>query len=233
MARFDLIIFDCDGVLVDSEPIIARAHAALLATLGIALAPEVLLARFCGIPDAAMLAVIEQEQGRTLPDDYDARVAAAIDLACATELAPIPGIHRTLDALGLPYCVASSSLPGRIRYSLRTVGLLDRFEPHIFSAAMVARGKPAPDLFRHAAGTMGVPPSRCLVVEDSVAGVTAAVAARMAVIGFCGGGHCPPDHDRALRRTGAALTIRGMADLPAGIATLTRPPPPASQAAAG
>jgi HAD superfamily hydrolase (TIGR01509 family) len=216
----ELVIFDCDGVLVDSEPIINRVHAALLGQFGFAFTPELLLARFCGTPDAEMLATIQHEAGRLIPADYEERIAVLLDQACTTELAAIPGIHQAISALNVRYCVASSGVPERIRHSLRVVGLLDRFEPDIFSATMVARGKPEPDLFLYAAQTMGVHPSCCLVVEDSIAGVKAAVAAGMVVIGFCGGSHCPPGHAAALREAGAAATLENIAGLAECMATL-------------
>jgi beta-phosphoglucomutase-like phosphatase (HAD superfamily) len=115
--------------------------------------------------------------------------------------------------LHLPVCVASSGVPQRIRTSLRIVGLLQRFEPNIFSATMVARRKPAPDLFLYAADAMTMDPTRCIVIEDSVAGVKAAVAAGMTVIGFCGGSHCQPAHADVLRGHGAIEAINDMRDL--------------------
>jgi HAD superfamily hydrolase (TIGR01509 family) len=213
VTKFDLIIFDCDGVLVDSEPILNRAHAEILGELGFGIAPQELIARFCGTPDAEMLATIQQEWGRPLPSDYEDRVAGLIDRACATELTAIPWVDQTIRDLDVRLCVASSGVPARVRHSLRTVGLLHHFEPNIFSATQVERGKPEPDLFLYAAKEMGVHPSRCLVIEDSIAGVKAAVSAAMAVIGYCGGGHCPPDHDLMLLGVGAATTIRDMRDL--------------------
>jgi HAD superfamily hydrolase (TIGR01509 family) len=218
--RLDLVIFDCDGVLVDSEPIMNRAHAEILTACGYAVTPSALLERFCGRSDAEMLDTIEREWGRRLPYDYERRVGAAIDARCANELAAAPGLHEMLRDLALPVCVASSGTPSRIRMSLRCVGLLDRFEPHIYSATMVARGKPAPDLFLHAASAMKVDPARCVVVEDSLAGVTAAVAAAMAVIGYCGGSHCPPGHAGLLRRHGAAAAVSDMRNLMAAVKAL-------------
>jgi HAD superfamily hydrolase (TIGR01509 family) len=215
-----LVIFDCDGVLVDSEPIINRVHAAVLNEFGFSVTPESLVERFCGMPDAEMLPIIEREHGRLLLEDYGARVAALIARASATELVAIPGVREVIDRLNLPFCVASSGVPDQIRSSLQIVGLLSRFEPNIFSATMLARGKPAPDLFLHAAHSMQTAPAHCLVIEDSVAGVEAAVAAGMPVIGFCGGGHCPADHDAVLRKHGAAVTIQKMEKLPATIAKI-------------
>lgn len=220
-SHFDLVIFDCDGVLVDSEPILNRAHAAILGECGYRIARDELNERFCGMSDAEMLDVIEREWGRCLPADYAARVAALADGHCEEFLAAIPGVEAALADLPARACVASSGTPERIRKSLGIVGLLDRFEPHVFSAVMVERGKPAPDLFLHAARTMGIAPSRCVVVEDSIAGVRAAVAAQMPVIGFCGGGHCPPHHAEVLMRHGAAIAISDMADLLLSIAGLS------------
>jgi HAD superfamily hydrolase (TIGR01509 family) len=205
--NFDLVMFDCDGVLVDSEPIINRAHAEVLSECGYQITPETLIERFCGTSDAEMLGIIESEWGRRLPADYEAQIAEIVDAHCEKALAAFPGIHEVLDGLDLPACVASSGTLRRIRKSLGIVGLLDRFEPHIFSAEMVTRGKPAPDLFLYSAFNMGVDASRCLVIEDSGAGVQGAVSAKMTVIGFCGGGHCSPAHGQILSRYGANAVI--------------------------
>ena len=140
----DLVIFDCDGVLVDSEPIFNRAHAEILSQCGYRITPEIVGDRFCGISDAEMLAAIEREWGRRLPADYSERVAALIDASCEAALKALPGIHEALDHIQARICVASSSTPERIRKSLGIVGLLDRFEPNIFSAVMVARGNRPP-----------------------------------------------------------------------------------------
>jgi len=219
---FDLVIFDCDGVLVDSEPIFNRAHAEILGECGYRVTADSLDERFCGMADAEMLGIIEREWGRRLPADYAARFAAVADAECEKALVAFPGIHSTLDGLGAPVCVASSGTPDRIRKSLGIVGLLDRFVPHLFSAVMVAKGKPAPDLFFYAARNMGVAASRCVVVEDSIAGVRAAMAAEMPVVGFCGGGHCRPSHGEALSRHGAAVVISDMGDLLPSLGSLGR-----------
>ena len=133
----------------------------------------------------------------------------------------LPGIHEALDRIPARVCVASSSTPERIRKSLGIVGLLDRFEPNIFSAVMVARGKPAPDLFLFAAREMNADPARVIVIEDSVPGVRAAVSANMAVIGVCGGSHCPAGHGETLRRNGAATIIADFRDLPPAVEALS------------
>jgi HAD superfamily hydrolase (TIGR01509 family) len=218
--RFALVIFDCDGVLIDSEPIANRVHAQMLAACGYAVGEEALQDRFCGISDAEMLATIEREWGRALPDDYAERIAGALAQEYCCSLEPIAGIHEVLSALTLPVCVASSGTPERIRLGLETVGLLGNFAPHLFSASMVRRGKPAPDLFLYAAARMGAAPERCLVIEDSPAGVEAARAAGMTAIGFCGGGHCRPGHGERLAACGAALVIAKLSELVSTIAQL-------------
>jgi HAD superfamily hydrolase (TIGR01509 family) len=216
----DLVIFDCDGVLIDSEPLVNRAHAETLALCGCAIDENTLLERFCGVSDAEMLAAIEREWGRTLPATYAEEVAARIARDYRASLAPIPGIRAALAELALPVCVASSSLPAQLRLGLEVAGLLEFFDPHLFSAALVARGKPAPDLFLYAAARMGAAPRRCLVVEDSLAGVAAARAAGMTALGFCGGSHCRPDHGKRLLAGGAVRVLCDMRDLPAAIAEL-------------
>lgn len=215
---FDLLVFDCDGVLIDSEPIANRIHAAALTALGYPLTPEECVRRFTGMTDRAMYDAIEAERGAPLPADHDARVKRLIEAAYRSELRAIPGVAEMLARLELPLCVASSSRPEKLRLGLELTGLWDRFAPHVFSAASVARGKPAPDLFLYAAERMGAAPARCLVVEDSVAGVTAARAAGMAVFGFKGGGHCGAGHAARLRAAGAAEVFAEMGEFPALLA---------------
>ena len=219
----DLVIFDCDGVLVDSEPIINRAHAEVLTACGYPITEEDLVERFCGMADPEMLAIIERERGSPLPPSYAARVGAIIEHGFVHSLVAIAGVAEVLDALPAPVCVASSSSLDQICRKLELTGLLARFGENLFSATMVARGKPAPDLFLHAAAEMRAPPAHCIVIEDSEAGVTAAVAAGMMAVGFYGGSHCRPGHDEALRRRGAALVIAEMRELPATIAALAQP----------
>jgi HAD superfamily hydrolase (TIGR01509 family) len=136
------------------------------------------------------------------PADFEKRVMALMEERCEASLTTTAGVVDALAAIRVPVCVASSGVPNRIRTSLRIIGLLERFEPNLFSATAVQRGKPAPDLFLHAAQSMGAAPSRCLVVEDSVPGIRAGVAAGMTVIGYCGVGHCRPDHADLLRGQG-------------------------------
>ncbi|MFB9365970.1 HAD family hydrolase [Kitasatospora sp. NPDC001664] len=183
----ELVVFDCDGVLLDSERLAVRVDAVVLAALGWELSEEEIVHRFVGRSHAYMTSEIEAHLGRALPEGWDAEFQPLYDEAFATELTPVDGIEAALDAIALPTCVASSSSHPRLRRTLGQVGLHHRFEGRIFSASEVANGKPAPDLFLHAATTLGVPPGRCLVVEDSRFGVAAARAAGMRSLGYAGG----------------------------------------------
>lgn len=215
---FGLVIFDCDGVLIDSELLSVEADIACLAEFGIELSAEIIIERYVGKSD--MVADLELHYGRPLPgfDDRQRQLARPLFEA---RLRAIPGAAAALAALPVPACVASSSSPDRLRHTLSLAGLYDRLHPHIFSAVEVARGKPAPDLFLHAARRMGADPADCLVVEDSLPGVAAAGAAGMTVLGFTGGSHCRPDHADRLRAAGAANVIAEMDGLAAAMAALT------------
>ncbi len=213
-ASFDLIIFDCDGVLVDSEVISCRAHAETLTRHGYPITPEQVCDRFLGRSTRQATREVEAELGRSLPDDIHTQVYGEIFRLFAESLEATPHIGAALAAIALPKCVASSGPPEKISASLNRVGLYDRFAPHIFSAVQVRYGKPAPDLFLFAAERMQATPARCLVIEDSVAGVTAALAAGMAVLGYHGGSHCRPDTADTLRAAGAAVTFDDMRQLP-------------------
>ncbi len=217
---FELVIFDCDGVLIDSEPLSIRADLACLAEDGIALSQDEILERYTGISMAGMLADLEARYGRALPD-FATRHRRRLEALFEAELQPVRGIEAVLDALDSKACVASSGSPERLCHALSLVGLFDRFHPDIFSAAEVAHGKPAPDLFLHAAKSLGVAPTRCVVIEDSLPGVAAAIAAGMVAIGFTGGGHCRPGDDARLRAQGAALVIDDMAALLPALARLS------------
>jgi len=219
-ATIDLIIFDCDGVLVDSEVISCRAHAETLTRHGYPITPDQVFDRFLGRSMRQATAEVEAEMGRSLPDDFHTQVYAEVFRLFAASLQATPHIEETLAAIVLPKCVASSGPPEKISASLNRVGLYDRFAPHIFSAVQVRHGKPAPDLFLFAAEQMQTPPARCLVIEDSLAGVTAALAAGMVVLGYHGGSHCRPDTADTLRAAGAALTFDDMRQLPGLVAQI-------------
>ncbi len=186
-APISLVIFDCDGVLVDTERIAVRIDVAVLAKLGWPMTEAEVIERFMGRSDAEMTAQIEAHLGRPLGASWEEPFRHLYREAFAAELKPVPGILEALDAIAIPTCVASSGTHEKIRYTLGLTGLYDRFASRIFSASEVLRGKPAPDLFLHAAGRMGVPPASCAVVEDSPYGVQAARAAGMRAFGYAGG----------------------------------------------
>lgn len=211
---FELVIFDCDGVLVDSEVISCRAHADTLTRHGYPITPDGVLRRFLGISDREAREIVETEIGRKLPDSFEAEVKHATLSLYADDLSAIAHVGEAISALGLPKCVASSGTPEKIRHGLTCAGLYDQLAPHIFSATQVKRGKPAPDIFLFAAGQMGARPARCVVIEDSAHGVTGARAAGMTVFGFFGGSHCTAEHQDLLRRAGAAATFSDMRQLP-------------------
>jgi HAD superfamily hydrolase (TIGR01509 family) len=210
--RWDLVIFDCDGVLIDSELLSIRADQECLAECGIELSVEEILERYTGISFAGMVADLEARHG-PLPADFADRHRMRLWPLFKRELRAIPGVTNVLDSLTCKMCVASSGRPERLKHALSLVGLYDRFQPNIFSATEVRRGKPAPDLFLYAAQRMGVLPERCVVVEDSMPGVTAAVAAGMTVIAFIGASHCRPGDAARLSAQGAIAVIDDMAQL--------------------
>jgi len=212
--NFDLIIFDCDGVLVDSEVISCRAHAEILTRHGYPITADEVLNRFLGVSDREARLMIENEIGRKLPNDFESQVKQATLQFYADDLRAISYVSEAIAAIGLPKCVASSGTPEKIRHGLTCAGLYDQLAPHIFSASEVKRGKPAPDLFLFAAEQMQAAPAQCLVIEDSIPGVTGAVAAGMTVLGFHGGSHCPPGHADTLRAAGAIMTFEDMRQLP-------------------
>ena len=184
-----LVIFDCDGVLVDSEPISVAVLLELIGKSGGIVSEEQAYRLFLGRSMAAVREILHAEFGLTLTGPQLDGMRAEIYRRFRSELKPMPGIVEVLKRLDTRGCVASSSHPERIRLSLSLTGLLEIFEPHIYSASMVARGKPAPDLFLHAANDMGVDPMDCIVIEDSPAGIDAARAAGMRVFAFTGGSH--------------------------------------------
>lgn len=210
-----LIIFDCDGVLIDSEIVVCRLTSEELARIGYPVTVEQVIDRFAGRPETEMIAEIERDMGRPVPGAYFERIRRRIHEAYASELRIMPGAADVLDAINTAVCVASSSYPAKLELGLRAVGLHGRFAPNIISASYVARGKPAPDVFTYAAGWMRTPVAACLVIEDSVAGVRAAVAAGMRVLGFAGGGHCRAGLAGRLRDAGAAFVLESFRQLPA------------------
>jgi HAD superfamily hydrolase (TIGR01509 family) len=208
-----LIIFDCDGVLVDSEVLACRIEVAVLHELGHPISHAEFCRRAIGRSRKDNQAMLEGLWRRPLPADYTHQVQSRLFDAFQTELMPVAGMPDLVRRLGVRCCVASSSPPDRLSLALSLGGYADLFGPAVFSAVEVARGKPAPDLFLHAAARCGTPPQQCLVIEDSVPGIEAARAAGMVAIGFGGGGHCPPDHVQILAQAGADAVAMGVSDL--------------------
>ncbi|GLS46030.1 HAD family hydrolase [Methylobacterium brachythecii] len=209
-ARPALVIFDCDGVLVDSEPLSLATLTAGLNRIGVDIDVETVRRRFAGTSMTSIMEHIARDYPAvTVPDGFVDAVKMETLGVFDRELQAMTGAAEAIQALEIPTCVASSSDPVRLRHSLTLTGLLPLFDGRLFSSAMVARGKPFPDLFLHAAAEMGAAPEDCLVIEDSVPGVIAARAAGMRVIGFTGGGHWGHDRDgRDLAEAGAGHVFR-------------------------
>jgi HAD superfamily hydrolase (TIGR01509 family) len=215
-----VVIFDCNGVLVDSEPIVAEVAAQELTRAGFPLTPDIVARYFTGRRPSDMFAEVEAAYRRKLPPDFATIVTAMTLQRLRVELRATRHMDYALTWLRGPKCVASSSTIDRVRLSLEITGLLRFFEPNIYSASDVPRGKPAPDLFLYVAGRMGVTPSQCLVVEDSPAGIAAATAAGMTSIGFVGGTHAGPNLDSLLIHAGARAVIADMRALKSTVAAL-------------
>ena len=204
-----LVIFDCDGVLVDSEPIANRVFAQALAELGLHLSDEQMFDYFIGRSMPYCLGVVERLLGRSVPNTFLADLQARTFAALAAELRPMPHIEYALDRITAPCCVASSGDHEKMRTTLGSTGLLPRFEGRLFSVTQVPHAKPAPDVYLYAAEQMGAAPGTCVVVEDTPPGVQAGAAAGMTVLGYCA--HTPA---AKLRSAGAHVTFDDMRLLP-------------------
>ncbi|HET6867271.1 MAG TPA: HAD family hydrolase [Solirubrobacteraceae bacterium] len=187
MDPVELVIFDCDGVLIDSERLAVKVDVVALRDLGWPLSEAEVIARFMGRSDREGRAIIEAHLGRELPNDWTEQIHQRYRAVFAAELTPVDGVREALDRIALPTCVASSGTHEHLRYALSLTGLYERFAGRIFSAEDVGRGKPAPDLFLHAASEMAADPAGCVVIEDSRPGVEAARAAGMRALAFAGG----------------------------------------------
>lgn len=214
-----LVIFDCDGVLVDSEPLALRVLLRMMAEAGAVMLPEEAHDAFLGRSLASTCDILRRDFGVAVGDEALERMRRDLHAAIRRDLQAMPGIAAVLGVLGRPFCVASSSQPERIRLSLQVTGLAGFFGEAVFSASMVERGKPAPDLFLHAAERMQVAPEHCMVVEDSPAGIRAALEAGMRVVAFTGGSHA---RQAAHRRRLAALRPHGMLEEMQGLPGLLR-----------
>ena len=213
MKPTDLIIFDCDGVLIDSEIVVCRLVSEAMTRLGHPLTLDEVIRRFAGRPEPEMIAEIERDWGRPVPPEYFVEIRSSIADAYATELRAVPGVAEVLERIRIPICVASSSYPEKLKLGLETVGLYRRFALNLVSATFVAQGKPAPDVFIYAAGWMRTPIANCLVIEDSIPGVLSARSAGLRVFGFIGGSHCPPEHRDRLLGAGAERVIEEFHEL--------------------
>ena len=205
-----LVIFDCDGVLIDSEPIANRIFAEQLSRAGLDMPLDEVMRTFVGRTRDGCIELAARMLGRELPEDFARTWDKALFDALEREVRPVDGIEQVLDGLELPWCVASNGEPQRMRLALRAAGLLQRVGERLFSARQVARPKPAPDLFLYAASRMGARADACAVVEDTPTGVKAGVAAGMKVFGYAGAPHT----DAAQLREAGATTFTAMAQLP-------------------
>ncbi|MEN3793880.1 HAD family phosphatase [Fulvimarina sp. MAC3] len=221
-----LMIFDCDGVLVDSEIIAADVEAKLIAEYGVEMSAEDLAIRFAGLTFPVILEKISEESGQPMSASLIDRADAEIDRRLSEEVEELAGVREAIEAFaakGVPYCICSNSSSARLELELEHVGLWDYFTPHVFAAREVGtkKGKPAPDVFIHACETFGIKPSDAFVIEDSVHGVAAASAAGCRVIGFTGASHTYPGHAEALAEAGATTVISKLKDLEPTVAALS------------
>ena len=212
-----LLIFDCDGVLVDSEHLACAALAEVMTTLGHSMTADEAMLAFAGRSLKDVLARAERLLSRPIPKDLCEQAAVQLMARFRRELQAVAGVKEAIAALPYRRCVASSSDPGRLTLSLDVTGLSALFGDNVFSAVEVANGKPAPDLFLLAARRLGEDPSSCIVIEDSVLGVEAAGAAGMAAIGFAGASHANRGLAERLVAAGAEPVIHSMANLPAAV----------------
>ncbi len=207
-----LVIFDCDGVLIDSEVIAAKIGADFANSFGHPITAQESAVRFSGKQSRIVWETICEELGIEFKEDDFRQMQHNVHEAYKTELKIIDGIDEVLQNLGNKFCVASTTRLEQLKTNLINVGLIDFFGENVFSASQVERPKPAPDVFLYAAKNMGYDPEDCLVIEDSIFGVMGACAANMKVIGFLGGGHITQGHDEALRSVGAIDTFENMRD---------------------
>jgi HAD superfamily hydrolase (TIGR01509 family) len=217
-----LYAFDCDGVLVDSEILASKVDAEHLTEVGYPITPEEVSRRFAGLTSREIMEIVGTELGRPLPESFFEETRVEIDRRLAQSLKAVAGVHELLDRLKEPRCICSNSSGERLKLSLEKTELYDRFEPYVYSAVEVGdrRPKPAPNVYLHAAEQFSVDPREMLVLEDSIFGVTAAVAAGARVVGFTGGSHAWPGLGDLLIEAGAETVIRRLADLPKVAAAL-------------
>lgn len=210
-----LIIFDCDGVIMDSTILHTQAESLCLEKIGIKISAEEMAERFSGIADKDVFKTLEKENGLKLPENINQRFLDEKISLFKKNLKPMPHMEKTLKNLSnIPYCIASGTSIEMLNFMLSETNLINYFSSNVYSAEMVPRGKPFPDLFLYAAEQMNTPPQTCIVIEDSVAGIKAATASSMKSLGFTGGSHCGPKHNQKLKQAGATITFNNMKDLP-------------------
>ena len=197
-----LVIFDCDGVLIDSEPIANRIFREQLEVAGLSMELQDVMRTFVGKTRDGCIELAGRMLGRPLPEDFGAKWDAALYAALQRDVKPVAGIPELLGSLALPYCVASNGERVRMTLALRAAGLMPLVAGRLFTASEVTHPKPAPDLFLHAAKSMGVEPARCAVIEDTPTGVKAGVAAGMKVFGYAAAAHA---NEAAMRAAGATI----------------------------
>jgi HAD superfamily hydrolase (TIGR01509 family) len=224
LVSMKLVIFDCDGVLVNSEEIYLAAELEFLASIGAVFERSAYMQAFMGLDPnmwrAKLRSTIEQMSGNPVPSDFFARMDEHTMARMERHLTALPGAGHTISGITTPRCVASSTPSARLRWKLQHTALISLFDPHIFSSDMVRNGKPAPDLFLYAAAAMNVRPEECVVVEDSANGVLAGKAAGMRVIDFTAGNHCVGDHGDSLLQSGADTITCTYGDLAAALRRL-------------
>jgi HAD superfamily hydrolase (TIGR01509 family) len=214
MAPIEAIIFDFDGVIADSEALANRVIAERVTALGVPTTLDDALHRYQGRRWAEAMALIEDDIGRPLPRGFSEEVLALLRACFRTELCEVPGATAFIRRFAsMRRCIASSSALARLHHGLELLKLTEHFDGMVFSAEMVARGKPHPDIFLHAAEAIGVAPPRCLVIEDSASGVEAAVAAGMTVVGLCAGAHSRDGHGDRLISAGAVIAAASWAEV--------------------
>ena len=214
MTPVEAIIFDFDGVIADSEALANQAIAERVSALGVPTTLDDALHRYQGRRWAEAMALIEADVGRPLPPGFSEDLLAILRASFRSELREVPGTTAFIRRfVHMRRCIASSSALDRLHHGLELLDLAEHFDGRVFSAEMVARGKPHPDIFLHAAAAIGVAPERCLVIEDSASGVEAAVAAGMTVIGLCAGAHSRDGHGERLMAAGAVIAAASWSDV--------------------
>ncbi len=222
-SRYRAIIFDFDGVLADSEVLSNSVIAEIVTGLGVPTSLDDAYRTYMGKRLNEVIETIERVTGRKLPADFTDHYQQRTFEAFRRGLRPVDGARQFIEAWRmLPTCIASSSSPERLALSLEVLNMATLFEGRVFSASNVARGKPHPDIFLHAAEQLGVKPAECIVIEDSVGGVMAARAAGATAIGFTAAGHIQPGHDARLREAGAGHVVTSFAELDLVIRALLR-----------